>query len=297
MTLSLMQSREALGELPNPLGLQGIEFIEYTTGQPEALGTQLAALGFTAVARHRSRAVALYRQGAMNIVVNAHQADREARPALAAVAFRVRDAATAYRRVLELGAWAAPTKVAVMELNIPAIHGVGTSRVYFVDRGDAPAPDLLARFSIWDVDFVPIDGADPHPPALGGLHWFGVVQYIGYDRMADWCDFYGALFGFAELPADQTFGVLTQGRILASPCGTLYWQLIEPVPDAVDLDAEELLERVAFGTPDVLATVAQWRARGVAFVESRSGVHSEERGALTRAGAGGVSIELVHDPR
>jgi 4-hydroxyphenylpyruvate dioxygenase len=286
-------ARETLGELPNPLGLQGIEFIEYSTCKPQTLGQSLERLGFRPVARHRSREVLLYRQGDMNIIVNAHRAPEAAalpeKAEIAAIAFRVRDAASAFRRVQALGAWAVPTQVEVMELNIPAIHGVGASRIYFVDR--------CREFSIYDVDFVPIPTVDPRPPAIAGLHLFGLVQYIGFDRLADWCAFYGELFGFAELPSDQTFGVLTEGRILASPCGSLYWQLIEPAPDALDAENEELLQRLAFGTPDVLATVAALSAQGVEFVESQVGVHSGQRGALTRPSDTGPSFEFVHDPR
>jgi 4-hydroxyphenylpyruvate dioxygenase len=293
MTTSATTAREGLGELPNPLGLEGVEFIEYTTVKPQTLGQSLERLGFRPVARHRSREVMLYRQGSMNIIVNAHRAPDDPplpeQAVIAAVAFRVRDAARAFSRVLELGAWAVPTQVQVMELNIPAIHGVGASRIYFVDR--------WKEFSIYDVDFVPIPSVDQNPPALAGMHWFGLVQYIGFERMADWIAFYGALFGFAELPPDHSFGVLPLGRILASPCGTLYWQLIEPPVDAVDAEPEELLQRVAFGTADVLAAVAALQALGVEFVESPAGVHSETRGALTRPSDQGPSFELVRDRR
>ena len=299
MSTPTMAAREALGELPNPLGLQGVEFIEYATSRPQALGQALERMGFKPVARHRSREVLLYRQGGMNIIVNAHQDEERSgvhapaalteNPVITAVAFRVGNAAAAYRRVLDLGAWAVHTEVEVMELNIPAIHGVGASRIYFVDRWE--------DFSIYDVDFVPIPTVEPHPPSLQGLHLFGVVQYIGLGRAQDWTHFYGELFGFAELSPDKSFGVLTHGRILASPCGTLHWQLIEPLVDALDADPEELLQRVAFGTPDVLAAVTALRARGVDFVESPTGVHTEARGALTRAQAGAPSFELVLDPR
>ena len=68
--------REAIGELPNPLGLAGIEFVEYATSRPQAFGQVLETLGFRPVARHRSREVLLYRQGTMNIVINAHDAKR-----------------------------------------------------------------------------------------------------------------------------------------------------------------------------------------------------------------------------
>ena len=297
MTFASPHQREAIPEAANPLGLDGIEFIEYTTAKPQALGQVLEMMGFKPVARHRSREVLLYRQGGINIIVNAHQgelADTAApgdKPRLAAIALRVRDAAAAYRRALERGAWAVPPKVEVMELNIPAIHGVGASRIYFVDRYD--------KFSIYDVDFVPIPGVDPHPSATAGLHFFGVVQYIGNERSADWTEFYRELLGFAELPAEQRFGILPKGRILQSPCpiaSRFYIQLIEPEAGLLDVEGDEQLQRIGLGTANVMATVAELSKRGVEFVQSKA-VHSEDRGALTRTWLGGVSFELVHDQR
>ena len=148
-------------------------------------------------------------------------------------------------------------------------------------------------FSIYDVDFVPIPTVDPQPPAIAGLHWFGVVQYIGNERTEDWTEFYRELFGFAALPDEERFGVLPKGRVLNSPCRSFYWQLIEPEPGILDVEDDEMLSRVAFGTPDVLAAVAALRGRGVDFVES-TGVHTESRGAVTRPVLGGVAFELVH---
>ncbi len=280
--------REALADLSNPLGLQGIEFVEIASARPQALGQVLELMGFRPVARHRSREVLLYRQGGMNIVVNAHALDTPSAsapgesPVLQAIALRVRDAAAAHRRVVELGAWEVPVQVAPMELHIPAIHGVGTSRIYFVDRH--------REFSIYDVDFIPIPGVDRHPPAVAGLHWFGVVQYIGAGRLDDWCEFYAELFGFRLLPDAQRFGVLPRGRVLQSPCESFYLQLIDP--ETADADGDERLQRVAFGTADVLAAVAALRERGVAFVET-AGVRSDARGALTETWLGGLMFELV----
>ena len=172
-----------------------------------------------------------------------------------------------------------------MELNIPAIHGVGASRIYFVDRH--------REFSIYDVDFTRIPGVDPNPPALAGMQWFGVVQYIGNDRMEDWTTFYAELFGFVPLPDEQRFGILPKGRLLRSPCQSFYLQLIEPEPGLLDVEGEESLQRIGLGTPDVLAAMAVLRGRGVAFVES-SGVHASDRGALTSTQLGSVMFELVH---
>ncbi len=286
--------RELIADASNPLGLDGIEFIEYSTSKPQALGQVLEMMGFRPIAKHRSREVLLYRQGEMNVVVNAHFGGlpRSVRPTdvpvIAAVALRVRDAAAAYRYAIDRGAWAVPTHVEVMELNIPAIHGVGTSRIYFVDR--------YREFSIYDVDFTLIPTVDPHPPALAGMRWFGIVQYIGNDRMDDWTEFYAELFGFRKLPDSERYGILPKGHILQSPCGKFFLQLIEPKPGILDVEPEESLQRVGLGTPDVLKAVAALRERGVGFVESQ-GVHSDPRGALTQGYLGGVMFELVHDER
>lgn len=296
---TLTTDREAIQQPANPLGLNGIEFIEYTTSKPQALGQVLEMMGFRPIARHRSREIMLYRQGGMNVIVNAHisalpdSAMPSDKPVLAAVALRVRDATSAYSHALEKGAWAVPPRVELMELNIPAIHGVGKSRIYFVDRYD--------KFSIYDVDFVPLPAlstADQHPPAVVGLHFFGIVQYIGNDRTEDWTEFYRELLGFTELPDEQRFGVLPKGRILQSPCppaSRFFLQLIEPEASVLDVENDETLQRIGLGCPDVLAGVQALAQRGVEFVESR-GVHTEDRGALTRTWMGSVSFELVHNP-
>jgi 4-hydroxyphenylpyruvate dioxygenase len=285
--MSDMMQREAIVEARNPLAIEGIEFVEYTTPRPQALGQLLESVGFRPIARHRSREVLLYRQGDMNIVVNAHgvsEATDGDTPRIAAVALRVRDAGAAQARVVEQGGWPVPVKVQPMELHIPGVHGAGSSRIYFVDR--------WREFSIYDVDFVPIPTVETAVPPIAGLHWFGVVQYVGADRSADWCAFYGSLFGFTELAPEQRFGILPRGSVLASPCGTFYLQLIEPEALVVD-DTGERLQRVAFGAPDVPAAVSALRARGVDFIETDT-LHTEVRGALTRPALGGVMFELVH---
>ncbi len=287
----MSHNREDIAEGPNPLGLDGIEYVEYATSKPQALGRVLEMMGFRPIARHRSREVTLYRQGRMNIVVNAHvsalprAAQPTETPVISAIALRARSAAAAYSRVIEQGAWAAQTHVEVMELNIPAIHGVGCSRIYFVDR--------YQDFSIYDVDFTPIPTVDPHPAALAGLRFFGVAQYIGADRMEDWTEFYTRLFAFQPLPDDERFGILPKGRVLRSPCGSFYLQLIGPDSEIGDVGGDELLQRVAFGAPDVPAAVNALRARGVSFVNQQSNA----RGALTQTYLGGLMFEIVHDER
>lgn len=285
--------QEAFSDEANPIGLDGVEFIEYATSQPQALGHVLEMMGFRPVARHRSREVLLYRQGGINIVVNAHPRDADGAthgervPAISAVALRVRDARAAYGYVLEHGAWEVPTHPEAMELNIPAIHGVGGSRIYFVDR--------YREFSIYDVDFVKIPGVDPDPPAVAGIRFFGIVQYIGPGRTYDWLEFYQELFGITVIPDEQRFGIMPAGKLLRAPAlrpeSRFLLQVIEPEADS--LNTSERLQRIGLGVPDVLAAVRALRALGMEFVETEA-AHTERRGAITKTYLGGVVFELVH---
>jgi len=290
MSVAAME-REALEPLSNPIGLDGIEYVEYATSKPQALGEVLEMVGFRPVARHRSREVLLYRQGEMNVIVNASaglvrgtQAPAEA-PRISAIALRVRDARAAYERMLERGAWEVPMHAEVMELNIPGIHGPGGAHIYLVDR--------YREFSIYDVDFSRIPGVDPRPPAVAVQGFFGLVQYIDVARTADWLHFYRELMGFVELPPEQRFGILPKGTLMRSPCGKFFLQLIEPDPRADSESSQEMYQRLGLGASDVPAAVRELRKRGVEFVES-AGLRAEERGALTRAYLGSVMFELVH---
>ena len=283
--------RESVPEQQNPIGMDGIEYIEFATSKPQALGGVLERLGFRLVARHRSREIELYRQGSMNLVVNSHPADIPRtvnpveRPVISARAIRVRDAAAAFRRALDLGGWEIPVHARAIELNIPAIHGVGESLIYFVDRYD--------EFSIFDIDFRAIPGVDPHPPAIHDMHYFGLVQYVGMDRTLDWAEFYGQILGFRPLPDTVRFGIMPKGLLLQSPCGKFCLQLIEPDGAAQFAPMEEHFQRIGLGTPDVISTARELEKRGIEFL-STDKVHTSERGALTASMLGGVMFELVH---
>jgi 4-hydroxyphenylpyruvate dioxygenase len=297
LLLNAAAGREPLqasfSDAANPLGLDGIEFIEFATTKPQALGQVLEMMGFRPVARHRSREVLLYRQGELNIVVNAHPGDAQGAghgsdvPSISAMALRVRDARAAYYYVIERGAWSVPTHAEVMELNIPAMHGAGGSRIYFVDR--------YKEFSIYDVDFVPIPTVDQHPPATAGIHFFGIVQYIGPERSNDWIAFYDELFGTELIPDEERFGIMPKGTLLRTPAldpaKRFMLQLVEPPLNVHD--ADEKLQRIGLGVPDVLAAVKALRALGVEFVETEA-AHTEQRGAITKTYLGSVVFELVH---
>lgn len=289
--MTQMIDREDIPDSPNRLGLAGIEFIEYVTQRPQALARVLENMGFHPVARHRSREVVLYRQGGMNLVVNANTEDARGasdHPELSAVAFRVADARSAHARCLQLGAWGVERRIQAMELHIPAIHGPGRSTFYFVDRWQ--------EFSIFDIDFKPIAGVDPNPPAVAQMDYFGIVQYVGLGRSADWMTYFEQMFDFVPIAQEQRFGILPKGQLMRSPGGHFLWQLVEPDP-GLDPDwgqaQPECLQRVGLGVPDVARAVSELKSRGVEFVESER-LHPEDRGALTRNQMGSVAFELVH---
>ncbi|MBT9498275.1 MULTISPECIES: VOC family protein [Zoogloea] len=272
--------------------IEGIEFVEYATARPKEFGVALQAMGFRPVARHRSRDVLLYRQGDVNVIVNADpkavaSEDLEAgsEVMLKALAIRVPDAGVAYTRALACGGQPVPSRAGPMELTIPGIQGPGGAVLFLLDR--------RAGVSFYEVDFLPLADAQFDVPALSGLHFFGIVQYILAGETDHWCNFYERVLGFAPLPEGVRFGVLPRGAIIRSACGRFFLQFIEPPAGAEDAHWREGFNRVGLGVPDVEKTVAELESRGIHFVDS-SLLGNRELGALTRTLVGGTQFELVH---
>src|ERR1700755_3326219 len=180
----------------NPMGTDGFEFVEYTGPDPQALGALFERLGFVAAARQRSKNVALYKQGDINFIVNAEPksfAQAFARlhgPSVCAIAFRVADAAKAYERAIGLGAKPVHGKLGPMELNIPAIEGIGGSLIYLVDRyPGSPSPLGEGRgegLSIYDIDFVPMGDGEREPAGAGLLEIDHLTHNVYAGRMDVW---------------------------------------------------------------------------------------------------------------
>ncbi len=269
----------------NPMGTDGFEFIEYAAPDPIALGGLFETMGFVAVARHRHKKVTLYRQGGVNFIINAEPdsfAQRFARlhgPSICAIAFRVRDAAQAYRRALELGAWGFDSKSGPMELNIPAIKGIGDSLIYFVDRwrgkNDAPAGGI-GDINIYDVDFEPIAGSEPNPAGSGLIFIDHLTHNVHRGRMKEWAEFYERLFSFREVRYFDIEGKLTglKSKAMTSPCGKIRIPINESSDDKSQI-AEYLdeyhgegIQHVALATGDIYATVRAMKKNSVAFQDT-----------------------------
>jgi len=267
--------QSAAGSAPweNPTGTDGFEFVEYTAPDAAALGRLFERMGFTAVARHRSKNVTLYRQGDVNFVINAEPesfAQAFARlhgPSVCAIAFRVRDAAKAYALALTQGARAVAGKVGPMELNIPAIEGIGGSLIYFVDRyGD---------HTIYDVDFVPVAGAEARPAGVGLVAIDHLTHNVHQGRMEGWAGFYERLFNFREMRYFDIEGKLTglRSKAMTSPCGKIRIPINESadkrsqIAEYLEAYRGEGIQHIALATRDIHDTVERLRGQGVTFMD------------------------------
>jgi 4-hydroxyphenylpyruvate dioxygenase len=265
-------------EFENPMGTDGFEFIEYTAPQPELLGAVFEQLGFTAIARHRSKDVLLYRQGRITFIVNrepdsfAQSFARVHGPSACAFAIRVKDAAKAYQRALELGAKPYHGPVGPMELNIPAIRGIGDSLIYLVDR----YPGNGGNLSIYDVDFVPLPGVDQNPAGAGLLEVDHLTHNVYVGRMDTWAQFYEKLFNFREIRYFDIKGKMTglTSRALTSPCGKIRIPINEPsdtksqIQEYLDAYNGEGIQHIALSTADIYSTVEKLRNREVKFLDT-----------------------------
>lgn len=272
----------------NPMGTAGFEFIEYAAPDPAALRRVFELLGFKAIARHRHKDVTVYRQGGINFLVNAEPdsfAQRFARlhgPSICAIGFRVKDAAAAYRRALELGAWGFDSHSGPMELNIPAIKGIGDSLIYLVDRWRGKAAHGgIGDISIYDVDFEPIDHETAQTDLTHAGAGLSIVDHLTHNvykgRMAEWAEFYERLFNFREVRYFDIEGKVTgvKSKAMTSPCGNIRIPINEEgteekgqIQEYLDLYHGEGIQHIALGTDDIYATVEMLRAGGVRFLDT-----------------------------
>ncbi|UCH74909.1 MAG: 4-hydroxyphenylpyruvate dioxygenase [Rhodospirillales bacterium] len=284
----------------NPMGTDGFEFVEYTAPDTAMLDSLFITMGFARAARHRSKDVTLYRQGDVNFIVNAEPGGFGAEfaiahgPSACAMAFRVADAAHAFRRAVQQGAKPVAGQVGPMEVNIPAIEGIGGSLLYFVDR-------YGPKGTIYDIDFVPLEG--PGDDGVGLTYVDHLTHNVARGNMDEWAGFYERLFGFKELKYFDIEGKLTglRSRAMVSPCGKIRIPINESSDDKSQIEEYlrdyrgEGIQHVALGTDDIVATVEALKERGIRFmapppdtyyeaVDARVPGHGEPIADLSRNG-------------
>ncbi|MCW5229940.1 4-hydroxyphenylpyruvate dioxygenase [Verminephrobacter eiseniae] len=274
----------------NPMGTDGFEFIEFAAPDPQAMGRVFVSLGFRPVARHRHKAVTLYRQGQINFIINAEPdsfAQRFARqhgPSVCAIALRVHDAKAAYGRALDLGAWGYAGTAGPGELNIPALKGLGDSLIYLVDRWrgkNGAQPGDIGDIAFFDVDFEPLPGisaAEALNPRGHGLSYIDHLTHnVHRGRMNEWADFYQRLFNFRELRYFDIEGQLTgvKSRAMTSPCGKIRIPINEEgreragqIQEYLDRYKGEGIQHIAMGADNLYHSVDALRRSGVRLLDT-----------------------------
>ncbi len=255
----------------NPMGLNGFEFVEYTAEDPKLLGELFTQLGFIKIAHHRSKNVELWRQGGVNFIINleasprAKRFNKEHKAGANAMAFRVENASAAYDALIKNGATAVADPVGAMELNIPAIEGIGGSLIYLVD---SKGP------SIYDVDFEYLPGVDKNPHGCGLVDVDHLTHNVYRGRMDYWGTFYEDLFNFREVRFFDIEGKLTglKSRAMTAPDGKIRIPINESSDDKsqieeylVDFNGEGI-QHIALSTDNIYDTVDALAANGVKFM-------------------------------
>jgi 4-hydroxyphenylpyruvate dioxygenase len=246
----------------NPMGTDGFEFVEFCHPQPEELDRLFTTMGFAAVAKHRSKNVTLYRQGDINLILNAEPGSFAATfaqqhgPSAPAMAFRVVDAKHAYERALALGAKPVKTTAGPNELDIPAIEGIGGLQIYLVDR-------YGAKGSIYDVDFNWLGERNPKPDGVGLWYIDHLTHNVHRGRLDEWAAFYQRLFNFRQIRYFDIEGKLTglHSRAMTSPDAKIRIPINEDAGEKGQIQEYlqqyqgEGIQHVALGSRDLYASI------------------------------------------
>ena len=257
----------------NPMGLMGFEFVEFASPTPNVLEPIFEKMGFTKVARHRSKDVVLYRQGDINFIVNNEPKSiaayfvAEHGPSACGMAFRVKDAHKAYARALELGAQPVDIPTGPMELRLPAIKGIGGAPLYLIDRFEEGK-------SIYDIDFEFLPGVDRKPKGAGLKLLDHLTHNVYRGRMGYWAGFYEKLFNFREIRYFDISGEYTglTSKAMTAPDGKIRIPLNEESKKGGGQIEEFLMQfngegiqHIALLTDDLMSTLDELKMAGVPF--------------------------------
>ena len=258
----------------NPIGLDGFEFLEFTAPKKGMLEPIFEAMGFTLVARHKSKDVELWRQGDINLLSNyekkchaAYYAEEHG-PSACGMAFRVKDSQHAYKEVLARGAQPMDTHTGPMELKLPAIKGIGGAMLYLIDRYEG-------ENTIYDIDFNWIEGVDRHPEGCGFHTLDHLTHNVYRGRMNFWAGFYEKLFNFKEIRYFDIKGEYTGllSKAMTAPDGKIRIPLNEEAVGGGGQIEEFLMkyngegiQHIAFACDDLVACLDKLKAKGMKFM-------------------------------
>jgi 4-hydroxyphenylpyruvate dioxygenase len=275
MAMQQVTTREATMSktaVENPIGLDGMEFIEYSAPEPAKLEQLFLQLGFKKMGDHKHKKVSLWSQGNVHFIINSEK-DSFAQsfssvhgPSACATGFRVKNAEKAFEEALRRGARPCP---ASKHHSFPAIYGIGDSVIYFVDQYDRS--DLFKSFR---EDF---NLTSTEMNVGVGLQILDhLTNNVPQGEMQKWCDFYENIFNFKENRYFDIKGKSTGliSKVMASPCGKFAIPINEPnggknqIQEYLDEYKGAGIQHIALTTPDIAKTVRTLRERGIEFLST-----------------------------
>ncbi|MEO1324696.1 MAG: 4-hydroxyphenylpyruvate dioxygenase [Pseudomonadota bacterium] len=254
----------------NVAGTDGFEFVEFAHPEPETLRTLFGQMGYTLVARHKTKAIELWQQGDITYVINDEPGSHARRfaeshgPCAASMAWRVVDAEHAYTHAISKGA--TPYDGPGRTMDVPAIVGIGGSLIYFIDTYYEESP--------YNEEFDWIGTA--HPEGVGFHYLDHLTHNVHKGNMDVWFKFYGDIFNFKEIRFFDIEGKFTGlfSRALTSPCGRIRIPINEDrgetgqIVEYLKRYNGEGIQHIAVGARDIYDAVDEISARGIRFMPS-----------------------------
>ena len=255
----------------NPAGTDGFEFVEFSHPEPAELEDLFSRMGFVPVAKHKSKAITVWRQGDINYIINAEPGSFAARfvethgPCAPSMAWRVVDAQHAFEHAVANGA--TPYEGGDKTLDVPAINGIGGSLIYFIDTyGEKGSP--------YSREFEWLGEADPKPEGVGFYYLDHLTHNVYTGNMDVWFRFYGDLFNFREIRFFDIEGKYTglYSRALTSACGKIRIPINEDRSENGQIVAYlkkyngEGIQHIAVGTEDIYAATDAIAGQGLKFM-------------------------------
>ena len=259
----------------NPMGINGFEFVEFAapTGQGAKMREYLENLGFTAIARHRDRAITLFRQGTINFLLNeqpdSFAADFAAKHGPSACGFAIRfqkPVAEVEAHVLANGGEKSDAEPGSGAVDSPAVKGIGDCMLYLVADGRG---DLYG-------DYEPLPGVDQHPKGFGLTFIDHLTHNVFLGNMQQWSDYYEKLFNFREIRYFDIKGSKTGllSKAMTAPDGIVRIPLNESSDEKSQINEYlreykgEGIQHIALFTDDIYASVERMREAGIEFLDT-----------------------------
>jgi 4-hydroxyphenylpyruvate dioxygenase len=267
-----MTQSHAKNKQENPIGLDGMEFIEYATSEPEKLAKLFEQLGFKKIGDHKHKKVSLYAQGGIHYILNretdsfAQAFSQKHGPSVCATGFRVKNAEKAFEEAVKRGAKPCP---ASKHHSFPAVYGIGDSVIYFIDQYTHASP-----YKVYEPDFNLTTRETV--PGVGLQIIDHLTNNVPKGEMQVWCEFYQKIFNFREVRYFDIKGKATGlfSKVMRSPCDKIIVPINEPtgqksqIQEYLDEYHGSGIQHIALSTTDIVKTVRALKKNGIGFLDA-----------------------------